>query len=64
MQTANVGRAILRDEVDFAHSHWRRITPSAKHFISMCLRKDPAARPTAKQVGLVPQAETSPNLTP
>jgi hypothetical protein len=45
------GRAITRDPVDFAHRHWRGISGDAKHFVSLLLAKDAAARPTAKQVG-------------
>ncbi len=45
------GRAISRDPVDFAHRHWRGISGDAKHFVSLLLAKDAAARPTAKQVG-------------
>ena len=52
------GRAILRDQVDFAHRHWRGISGDAKHFVSLLLAKDAAARPTAKQVGAWPYASS------
>ena len=47
---ARVLRAIVRDSVDFGHRHWRGISGDAKHFIAVLLAKDPASRPTAKQV--------------
>ncbi|KAK9837479.1 hypothetical protein WJX81_005438 [Elliptochloris bilobata] len=35
--------------VDFTHRHWRGISGDAKHFVSVLLAKDAAARPSAKQ---------------
>lgn len=46
----SVLRSILTDQLNFSRSYWEDISPEGRDFVAQALNRDPAKRPSAREL--------------